>query len=438
CRRAAGLVFLLTLVAAPAVARARVLVGIGDQKPAMFTDARFRWLGVRQARIVVSWDVQRSTVERRWVAGWLAAARAAGLEPLVAFGHAWSGPRRGYLPGVGEFAAAFERFRLAYPWVREYTTWNEANHCSQPTCRRPDKAAAYYDVVKDACPGCTVVAADVLDQPNMASWIRAFSAAAHHVPRLWGLHNYLDANRLRTRGTRRLLRVVRGEVWITETGGLVRRNHYRAQIAFPESPAHAATVTRFVLQVADSEPRIRRVYFYQWNADSLLQAWDSGFIDPFGHRRAAFDVLARHAGRDPRRAPGDPVFAAPVELTYSRAVPAASAGLSMHVAWSDPGEPAGKPRAIKEIVLDFAPGTRFDTTALPYCRASDDLLRAKGPSACPRASQVGTGATMVNPGASPPFGTHVTFFNARRQVIVVVKAGATVISVFRDLIRGPT
>ena len=325
-RRIAALVFLVTLAGAPAAARARVLVGIGDQKPAMFADARFRWLGVRQARIVVSWDVQRSTVERRWVAGWLAAARAAGVEPLVAFGHAWSGPRRGYLPGVGEFAAAFERFRLAYPWVREYTAWNEANHCSQPTCRRPDKAAAYYDVVKDACPGCTVVAADVLDQPNMASWIRAFSAAAHHVPRLWGLHNYLDANRLRTRGTRRLLRVVRGEVWITETGGLVRRNHYRAQIAFPESPAHAATVTRFVLQVADSEPRIRRVYFYQWNADSLLEAWDSGFIDPFGHRRAAFDVLARHAGRDPRRAPGDPVFAAPVEPPPASEQPPPSQG----------------------------------------------------------------------------------------------------------------
>src|SRR5439155_15783599 len=46
-RRTAALVFLLTLAAAPAVARARVLVGIGDQKPTMFTDALFRWLGVR-------------------------------------------------------------------------------------------------------------------------------------------------------------------------------------------------------------------------------------------------------------------------------------------------------------------------------------------------------------------------------------------------------
>ncbi|HEY3188789.1 MAG TPA: glycosyl hydrolase [Solirubrobacteraceae bacterium] len=325
-RVAAALVFLLTLATAPAVAHARVLVGIGDQKPAMFGDARFRWLGVRQARIVVSWDVQRSTVEQRWVAAWLDAARAAGVEPLVAFGHAWSGPRRRYLPGTGEFAAAFARFRRAYPWVREYTAWNEANHCSQPTCRRPDKAAAYYDAVKDACPGCTVVAADVLDQPNMASWIRAFTAAARHAPRLWGLHNYLDANRLRTSGTRHLLRVVRGQVWITETGGLVRRNHYRAQIAFPESASHAATVTRFVLQVADRQPRIRRVYLYQWNADSLFQAWDSGLIDPFGHRRPAFDVLARHAGRDPRGAPADPVFTEPAEPPPASEQPPPSQG----------------------------------------------------------------------------------------------------------------
>jgi hypothetical protein len=127
-------------------------------------------------------------------------------------------------------------------------------------------------------------------------------------------------------------------------------------------------------------------------------------------------------------------FAATFDMRYSRNAPAVSTGLTTHMSWSDPGEPAGKPRTIKEIVLGF-PGTRFDTTALPYCRASDDLLRAKGPAACPRSTRVGTGATMVNPGAGPTFGTRVTFFNARREVIVVVKAGATVISVFRDQIR---
>src|SRR5437764_434254 len=105
-RTAAALVFLAVLVAAPAAAHARVLVGIGDQKPTMFTDPRFRWLGIRRARIVVSWDVQRSRTEREWVAGWLAAAHKGHVEPLVAFGHDWSGTHRAYLPGVNQYRAA--------------------------------------------------------------------------------------------------------------------------------------------------------------------------------------------------------------------------------------------------------------------------------------------------------------------------------------------
>src|SRR3954466_1535179 len=85
-RTAATLVFLSMLAALPAVAHARVVVGMGDQKPAMFTDARFHWLGVRNARIVVSWDAQRMGYERTWAQNWLVRARAAGAEPLVAFG----------------------------------------------------------------------------------------------------------------------------------------------------------------------------------------------------------------------------------------------------------------------------------------------------------------------------------------------------------------
>jgi hypothetical protein len=312
----------LACLAAPAAAPARALIGMGDQKPAMFSDKRFHYLGLRHARIVVSWDVQRSTRERRWVEGWLSAARFTRVEPMVAFGHAWSGAKRKHLPSVRAFRAAFDRFRRAYPWVRVYTAWNEANHCSQPTCHEPERAAAYYDVVRDACPRCTVVAADVLDQPNMGRWLRAFERAARHKPSLWGLHNYLDANRLRMRGTRHLLRLVKGRVWITETGGVVRRKHYRNRISFPESAEYAAKVTRYVLRMADREPRIRRVYLYQWNADSLTQAWDSGIIDPFGLKRPSYAVLARHRGRDPRKAPPDPVFGGKPEPPPAAPAPA--------------------------------------------------------------------------------------------------------------------
>jgi hypothetical protein len=212
---------------------------------------------------------------------------------------------------VRAYRAAFVRFRRSYPWVKTFSPWNEANHCSQPTCNRPERAAQYYDTVRDACPSCTVVAADVLDQRNMTSWLRRFVRAARHPARLWGLHNYLDANRLRSSGTDRLLRAVPGTVWITETGGVVRRNHYKSQITFPESPEHAAKVTSYVLGLAQRRPRIARVYLYQWNADSIFQTWDSGLIDPFGQRRPAYSIVARFLGRDPAKAPADPKFPFP-------------------------------------------------------------------------------------------------------------------------------
>lgn len=290
--------------AAAPVAQARPVIGIGDQKPAMFTDPRFEWLNITYSRMVVSWDVRRVGWERPWVKNWLAKARAARVRPLIAFGHTWTEKGRRYLPTVREYRREVRAFRRAYPWVREYTPWNEANHCSQPTCNRPERAAAYYKVLKQECRRCTILAADVLDQAGMVEWLRRFRRAARpYKPRLWGLHNYLDANRRRSTGTRRLLKAVPGQIWFTETGGLVRRNHYRAQISFPESPEHAAKATRWVLKLATARPRVRRVYFYHWDANSPTQAWDSAFIDPYGNPRPAFDVLARFRGRDPRRAP---------------------------------------------------------------------------------------------------------------------------------------
>ncbi|HEU4977686.1 MAG TPA: hypothetical protein VFT42_02210 [Solirubrobacteraceae bacterium] len=300
--------FALLPATAQAHARAgshpRPLLGIGDQKPDMFSDPRFAWLGVRHVRLVVSWDVMSVPWERAWTDQWLADAHADGTQPLVAFGHSWYGLNRRELPSVADYRRAFLAFRARYPWVRDYTPWNEANHCSQPTCHHPARAAAYFEVVHRACPACLVTAADVLDQPNMDGWLRQFLRALPHgsKPRLWGLHNYLDANRLRSTGTRRMLRTVRGTVWFTETGGVVHRHHYSNRIGFEESPQHAALATSWILRLADSLPRVRRVYLYQWDVTNADTAWDSGLIGPFGIR-PAFDVLARARGRDPKKAP---------------------------------------------------------------------------------------------------------------------------------------
>ena len=43
-------------------------------------------------------------------------------------------------------------------------------------------------------------------------------------PRLWSMHNYFDVNVFRPwrlSGTRRLLQLTRGRLWISETAGIV-------------------------------------------------------------------------------------------------------------------------------------------------------------------------------------------------------------------------
>src|SRR3954468_2490558 len=286
------LVVLLSLTVAatavPAAARTPVIVGIGDQKPAMFGDPRLAWLGITHARLVVSWEVEQVPWERAQTDEWLAAAQAQGVQPLVGFGHSWPDDRRRILPSVAQYRAAVTDFHQRYPWVTDYIAWNEANHCSQPTCHHPARAAAYYDAMVDTCPACNVVAADVLDQNSAPEWLQTFRGALRHTPKIWGLHNYVDVNRLRSSGTRRVLAAIPGEIWITETGGLVRRKHYRNRIDFPESAAHAGKVTLYALRLAAVLPRVARMYLYQWSSLSAEDRWDSGLISPSGKPRPGF------------------------------------------------------------------------------------------------------------------------------------------------------
>jgi len=284
------------LVAAAAFAGAAVparalTVGIADNKPDMFADPRFAAAGIRIARLSVGWDALSSPWQLAELDAWLGAAQAAHVEPLVSFGH--SPTDRRSLPTPEAFLFEFRRFRARYPWVREFATWNEANHCGEPTCHRPRLVAAYYRKLRRECPDCVILAAEVLDQPNMISWVRAFRHAAHEEPRYWGLHTYIDANRGRIRGTRRLVRAVKGLIWFTETGGIVAR-HNPHKVTFPESTRHAAAATRFLFRrLVPLSRRVTRVYIYQWSAGPAPATWDSGLIGPTGRARPAYRVLTR-------------------------------------------------------------------------------------------------------------------------------------------------
>jgi len=199
--------------------REDLVVGIGEQLTAMFGQASFRALGIDHARLVVAYDATRVGFERAIVDQWLQQARVASVEPFITFQHSRVHPRR--LPSVAEFRKDFRAFRKRYPQVRVYAPWNEINHASQPTSRAPARAAAFYDVVSAECRGCTVLAGDVLDQRGMERYLATYRRHLDGAPRIWGLHNYADANRFRRSGLRAMLRAVRGEIWLTETGGLV-------------------------------------------------------------------------------------------------------------------------------------------------------------------------------------------------------------------------
>jgi hypothetical protein len=155
--------FTLTLLSA-GPARAAVTVGLADQKPAAYGDARARALGLTAARLIVPWDA--ATSEPAAVQAWLDAVAAAGMTPHVAFEHLRSDACPGRprtIPARATYAAAVRRFVARFPQVKTYTTWNEANHESQPVWNAPEAVAGYYDELRAACRACTVVAGDALD-----------------------------------------------------------------------------------------------------------------------------------------------------------------------------------------------------------------------------------------------------------------------------------
>ena len=289
-RLTALLVVLLAALCAAPSAHA-LTIGIADQKPDMFTDLRFLASDLHYARRAIPWDTLTSPTQTAGLDAWLAAARDAHVNPLLSFTHSSTDRRR--LPTPERLLYEFRRLRERYPWVTDYATWNEANHCGEPTCHRPELVAAYWRKLTCECPTCWVFAAEVLDMPNMMSWVKHFRRAAKVEPRYWGLHNYLDANRLRTIGTRRMLKAVQGQVWLTETGGIVSRTN-RRKVTFPESAEHAATATRFLFDdLIPLSRRITRVYLYQWNIYPGPKTWDSGLIGPSGKPRPAYRVLQR-------------------------------------------------------------------------------------------------------------------------------------------------
>jgi hypothetical protein len=246
--------------------------------------------------VVAPYDVVcRPGVQEYYLDAWLAAARRAGVRPLVAFAATWRPGRRWILPSYGTYMRCMRAFRARYPWVRDFNPWNEANHSSQPTYLHPGRAAGYYNALHRVCPRCNVAAGDVLDWRNLAKWLTNYRRHLRGHPRLWSIHNYIDVNSRiswRRSSTRAMLRMTRGRLWITESAGRV---YAPRNDTFDELTAVRATRRMFAF--ASRSRRITRLYAYQWQASCNSELWDSAWFRSDGSSRPAYRVVVREVAR---------------------------------------------------------------------------------------------------------------------------------------------
>ena len=282
------------------------MTGIGDEKLDMFGNQLWRQLHTKIVRYVTPYD----TATREWSMlkawNWIHAAEAQHQQVLVAFYHSEYTATK--MPSVAVYKRDVAKFVQYFPHVRVYQSWDEANRgnvkglFSSPSATA---AAQYYQALKRDCLPCTVIGLDVLDAQNIdptLTYIAEFKREIYRLktlmPRIWGLHNYSDVNRLESWRTHDLVRALGGEVWLTETGGVVQfgRN-------FPNRNGsgltRAARVLQFMFKVAASEPRIKRLYIYDWTGGNNKTRFDAGLMNARYQPRSGYVVVCRqlHAAK---------------------------------------------------------------------------------------------------------------------------------------------
>jgi hypothetical protein len=299
-------VLLAAVFAAPA--QANFAVGIADQNAAMFDNKNFQALKVKRIRYLVAFDWYKQSWQRNEVDAFMKRARTAGADVLVHFtskrgcynNGRYSKRKSCRAPSVAKYKSAFKRFQRTYPWVKTYGAWNEGNHISQPTFNKPKLAAKYFLAARSLCRSCKIVAADVLDQSNMTSWLQKFMRYDKGKARIWGLHNYGDVNRKRSSFTRELLRIAPGEVWLTETGGILKFGRQ-----FPRSESRQARATKYMFKLVDQydrrrsglKGRVTRLYNYQWTGAKRSARFDAGLVNANGTQRKAYRQFKKSAAK---------------------------------------------------------------------------------------------------------------------------------------------
>ena len=210
-------------------------------------------------------------------------------------------PRPGSSPSQRHLPSRVPRLPQRYPRCGSSSPGTRST-TSRSRPPPPRSVVSYYKVVRQICPGCTVLGADIQDLPNMVDYTqgdccglsRAHVAHAATV----GPHNYTDTNRFLTDRTAhaQAVKLLPGKIWITEIGGLFRFQPQNArQPSGPICSARAGAMPAIFKPRRPLPSQISRVYLYQWFASEDVTAGTRRARRP----RPATTGLQRAAG--PRR-----------------------------------------------------------------------------------------------------------------------------------------
>jgi hypothetical protein len=168
------------------------------------------------------------------------------------------------------------------------------------------QSAVYYRELRSVAHHDTVLGLDILDSYRIGptlNYVAEFKRDIRrlHVPmpNLWGLHNYSDTNRYESSRTRAILAAVPGNLWLTETGGVVQygtdfTNHHGAGLR------RAASALEYMFKLAYVSPRLQRLYIYNWYGAAPSARFDAGIVDRYGHPRQGYVVVCNHLLHDSR------------------------------------------------------------------------------------------------------------------------------------------
>jgi hypothetical protein len=276
------------------------VTGIGDENPQMFQNPFWLRLHTKIVRYIAPYDAIAHRDSLNKAIAFINAAEAAGQEILVAFYHSEHTPTR--LPSVAQYQHDVQQFVRLFPNVHQYQSWNEANRGNVPgafSSPTPRDAARYYRALLQVSQHRTVIGLDVLDANNIrptlgyiAEFKREVRRQRTAMPRIWGLHNYSDINRFESGRTRQLVRALGGQVWLTETGGLVSFGE-----AFPNRSGagltRAAKALAYLFKVIASQPQIKRLYLYDWRGGDSRTRFDSALTNAHEQPRAGYLVVCK-------------------------------------------------------------------------------------------------------------------------------------------------